>query len=456
MSKNTRLILPVAFLILAMLACNTTTVVPSSSVDAVGTAAAQTVAAQLGSQPQNTAPAPATGVAPTTPPSVPTDTPVPSATPICDQAKFVSETVPDGSVFAPGVSFTKTWRLRNTGNCTWNSSYAVVFDSGDALGAPAAVPLSGSVAPGQEVDLPVNMAAPGAPGTYTGYWRMRNASGVLFGTTPGNSNFWVKITVVAPTATSSGLHIPIVPILPPLAIFPSVKQVYVSGTSIAAGGVGSATANCPSGSLVTSGGFAASNNMVVYTQLQSGNGWIVYAKNNDSVANPITVYAVCLSNESGSTSFQLASTSVGAGTYGQAVANCPAGSVVTGGGFASNAETLWVYNSSMTGNGWQVYARNLSGGSQGLNVYAICLSGSSATSTSIATNTTVSGGTYGSAEAVCPSGKLLTGGGYALGDNLSVYNSSMDVSDSTKWNVYANNSGGSGALMNVYAVCLAP
>jgi hypothetical protein len=235
-----------------------------------------------------------------------------------------------------------------------------------------------------------------------------------------------------------------------------VQQVYLSGTSIAAGDVGTATVNCPSGSLVTSGGFAASSKMVVYTQLQSGNGWQIYAKNYDSVAAPVTIYAVCLSHVSGTTSFQLASATVGTGTYGQAVANCPAGSVVTGGGFASSADNLWVYNSSMSGNGWQVYARNLSGSSQPVNVYAICLSGSSATSTSISTNSSVPGGTYGSAEAACPSGKLLTGGGYALSDNLSVYNSSMDVSDSTKWNVYANNSGGSYALMNVYAVCLTP
>jgi hypothetical protein len=147
---------------------------------------------------------------------------------------------------------------------------------------------------------------------------------------------------------------------------------------------------------------------------------------------------------------------VPAGTYAQAVANCPSGSVVTGGGFASDPNNLWVYNSTQTGNGWEAYAMNLTGISQGLNVYAICLSGTSATSATFGTSTTIGGGTYGSAEGVCPSGKLVTGGGYALGTNLSVYNSSMDVSDSTKWNVFANNTSGSSALMNVSAVCLTP
>ena len=38
----------------------------------------------------------------------------------CDQAQFVSDlTAPDGSSFAPGAAFTKTWRLMNIGTCTW-------------------------------------------------------------------------------------------------------------------------------------------------------------------------------------------------------------------------------------------------------------------------------------------------------------------------------------------------
>jgi len=38
----------------------------------------------------------------------------------CDRAQFISDvTVPDGTTFAPGATFTKTWRLKNSGTCTW-------------------------------------------------------------------------------------------------------------------------------------------------------------------------------------------------------------------------------------------------------------------------------------------------------------------------------------------------
>ncbi len=462
MRKSNHLLLAISVLGIALMACSTQAAgIPVSGVDAIGTAAAQTVAVQLGT----ILPGSTTGAStPATPAAAPTSTSpgAASPTPICDQAMFISETVPDGTTFPPGATFTKSWRLKNTGECTWTTSYAIVFDSGNALDAPSSVPLSGSVTPGQEVDLSANMKAPSTPGTYTGYWRLRNASGVLFGLGASNGNFWVKIKVLAPTptATSSGgpvLHIPIGPIHPPLGpilILPSTQQVYLSGTIIHAGSVGDATVECPSGSVVTSGGFAAGTHMIVYTQLQSGNGWQVYAKNNDSSDGPITVYAVCLSNTSGTTSFQLGSTSVGVSSVGQATATCPSGSVVTGGGFASSADNLWVYNSSLNGNGWQVYAKNLSGSSQGLNVYAICLAGTGGTSTSVSNSTTVPAGTYRSSEAACPSSALATGGGYALDNDLSVYNSSMNPSDSSKWNVFATNSSGSGQLMNVYAICL--
>ncbi len=46
-----------------------------------------------------------------------------------DRAQFVADvTVPDGTRYDPGATFTKTWRLRNAGTCTWTTSYTMVFD----------------------------------------------------------------------------------------------------------------------------------------------------------------------------------------------------------------------------------------------------------------------------------------------------------------------------------------
>lgn len=123
---------------------------------------------------------------------------------VCDAAEFIADvTVPDGTSFAPGAAISKTWRLKNVGTCTWTTDYAVVFVSGAQMGAPAVVNLTAPVAPGEMVDITVNMTAPTTPGTYTGYWKLRNASGVLFGVgTGGTSAFIIKIVVPGSATTA--------------------------------------------------------------------------------------------------------------------------------------------------------------------------------------------------------------------------------------------------------------
>jgi hypothetical protein len=115
----------------------------------------------------------------------------------CDQALPgipIDVTIPDDTIMQPGEKFTKTWRLQNAGTCTWTSDYALVWFSGEQLDAPPSVPLSGNTAPGQSVDLSVEMKAPDSEGTYQSWWKLRNPSGVLFGIGPNSdSAFWVRI-----------------------------------------------------------------------------------------------------------------------------------------------------------------------------------------------------------------------------------------------------------------------
>ena len=120
----------------------------------------------------------------------------------CDQAGFVSDlTIPDGTSLAPGVSFTKTWRLRNAGTCAWTTSYRLVFVDGDPMGAPASINLPVQVSPGKMLDLSINMVAPGASGHYRGYWKLMNPAGGLFGIgSTGTDAFWTDINVVANSA----------------------------------------------------------------------------------------------------------------------------------------------------------------------------------------------------------------------------------------------------------------
>jgi hypothetical protein len=122
--------------------------------------------------------------------------PRPVAAVSCDTAEFVADvTIPDGSILAPGTTFVKTWRLKNVGTCTWTTAYGIVFTGGDQLGAPAVVNMPASVAPGATVDISVNMTAPATNGHYRGNWKLRNASGSLFGVGAGDWLFWVDIFV---------------------------------------------------------------------------------------------------------------------------------------------------------------------------------------------------------------------------------------------------------------------
>ncbi|MBI5825349.1 MAG: hypothetical protein HZB18_15075 [Chloroflexi bacterium] len=118
-------------------------------------------------------------------------------TTVCDQAELVADvTVPDGTNFAPGVAFKKTWRLKNIGTCTWATTYSLVFDSGEKMGGPASVNLTADVAPGQTVDLSVDLTAPTALGNYFGYWKLKNTAGALFGTgTTADKAIWVNIVI---------------------------------------------------------------------------------------------------------------------------------------------------------------------------------------------------------------------------------------------------------------------
>ena len=102
-----------------------------------------------------------------------------------DDSDFVADvTVPDGTSFAPETFLQKTWRLRNTGECTWDASYRLTFLSGDRMSGPRSAPLGQSVRPGEEVELSILLMAPAEAGTYQGQWQLFAPDGTPFGTRP--------------------------------------------------------------------------------------------------------------------------------------------------------------------------------------------------------------------------------------------------------------------------------
>src|SRR5436309_2696836 len=72
------------------------------------------------------------------------ETPRPTNIPDCtNSASFVIDvTIPDNTKVDAGISFTKTWRVSNSGTCIWGSDYTLTYYSEERMNAPASVPLA--------------------------------------------------------------------------------------------------------------------------------------------------------------------------------------------------------------------------------------------------------------------------------------------------------------------------
>jgi Ig-like domain-containing protein len=234
--RHTFLILLTA--VLALVACNVgATPAPTVDINAVNTAAVATAMGQISAQLTQTA------LAAPSPTPQPTDTPIslatfalptsaagsptpggalptvsfnstanPNTTPLagftqlatslspassgqggtgstasgCNDAAFVGESLPDGSVVGSGKKFTKSWELKNTGTCPWDEGYVFAFHP----------ELSSSAINGYDIEITssdeftepehsqsfiIKLTAPTTAGEYKGYWQLKTDKGVSFG-----------------------------------------------------------------------------------------------------------------------------------------------------------------------------------------------------------------------------------------------------------------------------------
>ena len=136
-----------------------------------------------------------------------TDTPIlPTATLViasptvqkCEDSAFVQDvTIPDGTQLAVNQHFTKTWRVLNTGTCTWLTTFYLGFAYGEQMGGQTRVALPSAVAAGQTVDLSVSLTVPNKTGQLTGVWALFDDKGNTIG-----KNLTVVVTVGVPSATA--------------------------------------------------------------------------------------------------------------------------------------------------------------------------------------------------------------------------------------------------------------
>jgi len=103
---------------------------------------------------------------------------------ICDSLSIdpttVDVNIPDGTTMTPGQDFIKTWRVKNSGSCSWGAGYELVYAGYANPMSGQFQPLEEVVQPGQEVELSVQFQAPDAAGEYVSAWQMSNPAGVTF------------------------------------------------------------------------------------------------------------------------------------------------------------------------------------------------------------------------------------------------------------------------------------
>ena len=174
---------------------------PAQSESAISTAVAQTVQAdrsltEIAVRPTMT---PQTTIestlAPATAPTNASTLAAAPSDPNCVSATLIGENPPDGTVLKPGEYFWKTWTLLNTGTCAWNTTYNLVYWSGDLLGGLTSYPLPDDVLPNEQKDISIYLQAPQTDGTFTGYWRIQTPWGADFGVGSTSESFYAQISV---------------------------------------------------------------------------------------------------------------------------------------------------------------------------------------------------------------------------------------------------------------------
>lgn len=130
----------------------------------------------------------------------------PTSTPDCSSDSELIEdvTFPNGSPVAGGEPFVKTWRVRNSGTCPWNSSFELVKVEGDAIfvepSGLESTPLP-DAQPGAEAEASVKLIVSlGAPlnSLQSARFQMRTPDGGFFG-----PQLLVQVSVAESTADAA-------------------------------------------------------------------------------------------------------------------------------------------------------------------------------------------------------------------------------------------------------------
>lgn len=307
-----------------------------------------------------------------------------------NDAAFIQDvTIPTNALLSPNTNFTKIWRVTNSGTCDW-AGYQIVHISGELFGANPTQALP-SVSADQDANISVDMVSPAAPGTYTSAWKIKSPDGTLFGPE-------LTLLIVIPDPTDT-----------PVPTATRTPKPTKTSTP-------------------------------TRTQTLTPTKTRTPTPTRTATIPPISVEQV---------DQQIA---IEANSSGNLTVDCPAGALVTSGGFAAQSG-LRVWHSMKDGNGWRIYATNKLDEPQNLTVFATCLSNSGGSVLQEVFQANAEPETVTQLSAACPPNTLVTGGGFVIGtsDSIQLYNSSKNENG---WQIFIDNASDSTPLINVYAICI--
>jgi hypothetical protein len=239
----------------------------------------------------------------------------------------------------------------------------------------------------------------------------------------------------------------------------ATSEVVSSDVTVSPNSWGRASVACPSGTVATGGGFYDSSWLYVYnSSTSSSTGWTVYGWNRGTQNGWLRAYATCIPTSTGaSVAPKVGSVSVPPNSVACARADCPANTLLTGGGFAAQRDRskLMVYYDVPIGNSWYVCAQNSTTGSLALMSYAMCMSGVQRQIVRVSRSVSVTAGSYNTASAGCPRGSMVTGGGFYQDSLLDLVSTHLSYWDTLYgWDTYAINHTTSTRSLTSFGLCL--
>ncbi|HET9588900.1 MAG TPA: NBR1-Ig-like domain-containing protein [Anaerolineales bacterium] len=108
-------------------------------------------------------------------------------------------TIPPGTRFGTPQPFSKVWRVKNNGTCTWTpTEYTLRFVEGEQMGELTEIKIPGAIQPDAIVDLVIPQIAPDEPGRHGAHWQLFKGDGqAVTGPDVNTARLTVDIEVLA-------------------------------------------------------------------------------------------------------------------------------------------------------------------------------------------------------------------------------------------------------------------